>query len=222
VIKMKTWLKVLLIVLGVIVVLLVALYIWQGENIRALIKAWSSDSETLAAELEDLRTEHHEAIEEELGITLPVKPITAEQSQDLLSGKKTPEEVREEMGLPDQSEYSSTKEDIVSQCVAELYAYKADVMGYLGGLRQEAIYEWNSLSAKDKTKTKKSEIAMDGISKCYEYEAVVDGHVQEILDVYRGKLRAIGEDTGPIDILWNYYCDEKEAEKAFYFSQYLD
>ena len=221
-IAMKTWKKVLLIVLAVLVVLLIGLYIWQGENIRAMIKALTTDTQTLASDLEKLRTEHHEEIEKELGIVLPVKPITAQQSEDLLSGKKTPEEVKEEMNLPDQSTYSSTKEDIVSQCVAELYAYKAEVMGYLGGLKQDAIHQWNALSAKEKTKAKKSEIAMDGVSKCYEYEVVVDGRVQEILDVYRGKMKGIGEDTKPIDTLWNYYCDEKEAEKAFYFSQYLD
>lgn len=211
----------LLIILAVLVVALVALYIWQGENIRALFKALTTDTQTLATNLETIRQEHHKAIEKEMNITLPVQPVTAEQSKELLAGVKTPEQVKEEMGVSEVPTQGSTKEDYVSQCVTELYAYKAEVMGYLGGLKQEASREWNALSKSEQTSAKKSEIAMNGVSKCYEYEVVVDGRVQEILETYRGKMRAIGEDTQPIDILWNYYCDEKEAEKAYYFDQYL-
>ena len=168
-----------------------------------------------------MRNDHHTQIEDDLGITLPVKPVTAEQSKDLLDGKKTPEEVKQEISVGTTGQGSS-KEDIVSQCVAELYAYKAEVMGYLGGLKQSAIDQWNALSKSQRTAAKKSEIMMDGVSKCYSHEAVVDGRVQEILNVYREKMKSIGEDTAPIDILWNYYCDEKEAEKAYYFDQYLN
>lgn len=218
---MKTWKKVLWIVLAVIAALLIILYIWQGENIRALIRAFTTDSETLASDMETMRNDHHTQIEDDLGITLPVKPVTAEQSKDLLDGKKTPEEVKQEISVGTTGQGSS-KEDIVSQCVAELYAYKAEVMGYLGGLKQSAIDQWNALSKSQRTAAKKSEIMMDGVSKCYSHEAVVDGRVQEILNVYREKMKSIGEDTAPIDILWNYYCDEKEAEKAYYFDQYLN
>ena len=218
---MKTWKKGLLIALAVIVALLIALYIWQGENIRALIKAFVTDSDALASDMENLRNDHHAQIEQDLGITLPVKPVTADQSKDLLDGKKSPEEIKQEIGAGVTGQ-GSTKEDLVSQCVAELYAYKADVMGYLGGLKQAAIDQWNALSTSQRTATKKSEIMMDGVSQCYAYEAVVDGRVQDILDVYRGKMKAIGEGTASIDILWNYYCDEKEAEKAYYFDQYLN
>ena len=202
---MKTWKKVLLIILAVLVVGSIALYIWQGENIRAMIKALTTDPEVLASNLEALRNEHHQGIENDLNITLPVKPVSADQSNDLLDGKKTPEEVKQELGVVPEQTQAVTKEDIVSQCVAELYAYKADVMGYLGGLKQAAIDQWNALSSGERTTAKKSEIMMNGVSQCYEYEVVVDGRVQEILDIYRAKMKAIGEGTQLIDVLWNYY-----------------
>ena len=220
--KPKKWKKILLIILAVLAAGLIALYIWQGENIRAVFKALTTDPAVLASNLEALRNEHHKNIEDSMNITLPVKPVSADQSNDLLNGKKTPEEVKQEMGITPGQSQASTKEDIVSQCVAELYAYKADVMGYLGGLKQSAIDQWNALPAGERTTAKKSEIMMNGVSQCYEYEVVVDGRVEQILDVYRIKMKAIGEDTQPIDILWNYYCDEKEAEKAYYFGQYLN
>ena len=220
--KTKKWKKILLIVLAVLAAGLIALYIWQGENIRALFKALTTDPDVLASRLEDMRNEHHKNIEDDLNITLPVRPVSADQSKDLLNGNKTPEEVKQEIGVTSSQTQDGTKEDIVSRCVAELYAYKADVMGYLGGLKQAAIDKWNALPADQRTTAKKSEIMMDGVSQCYDYEVVVDGRVQEILDVYRTKMKAIGEDTQPIDVLWNYYCDEKEAEKAYYFGQYLN
>ena len=126
------------------------------------------------------------------------------------------------MGYSPDAGGASAKEDIIAQCVAELYAYKADVMGYLGGLRQAAADEWNALEPALRTKAKKAQIASAGLQQCYSYEAQVDGHVQQILATYRAKMVNIGEDTAPIDILWNYYCDEKEAEKSYYFDKYLD
>ena len=214
---MKKWVKVLLIILLVLVVLLAAVYIRFREEIRILYKALTTDPEVLAAELSDMREK-----QESTQIQVIVKPVTIEQSDDLLDGKTTPEDVKAQMGLNDYTGEASTKEDLVNQCIAELYAYKIDVMGYLGGLKQEALEQWNALSKKQRTKTKKMEIATAGLNKCYSYEVQVDGHVEEILDVYRGKMTAIGEDTAPIDILWNQYCEEKEAEKSYYLGKYMN
>ena len=210
----------------ILVLLLVgagALYLWQRENIHALITALTTDSQEIADRMETVRNEHHEQIQQHVDVPLQVSPVTTEQSSDLLDGKKTPEEVKQEMGLIlDENAELGNKDDIVNQCVAELYAYKADVMGYLGGLKQAAINEWNSLDKSQRTKAKKAQIGTNGLHQCYAYEAEVDAHVQEILEKYREKMRQIGEKTDPIDILWNYYCEEKEAEKSYYLDKYMD
>ena len=222
---MKKWLKVLLLCVLVLLLLAAGLYLWQRENINAIVHVLKTDSETIAQELENKRQEHHQAIEESTGNALTVKPITKEQSQDLLDGKVTPEEIKEELGLPTEPPAEtalSTQEDIINQCVAELYAYKADVMGYLGGLKQAALAQWRALDKKERTATKKAEISMEGLRQCYAYEAQVDAGVQEILGRYRSKMTDIGGDTKPIDDLWYYYCDEKEAEKSYYIDQYIN
>ena len=218
---MKPWKKILIAALILLLLAIAGLFVWQGENIRALYKALTADPQSIAADLTQIRDEHHKSIEEEYNVILKVKPVTTEQSEDLLDGKKTPEEVKQEMGYTN-SETLSNKDDIVAQCVAELYAYKADVMGYLGGLKQAAVQQWNALEPSERTKAKKAQIASDGLQQCYSYEAQVDGRVQEIIRIYREKILAIGESSAPIDILWNYYCDEKEAEKSYYFNKYLD
>lgn len=218
---MKPWKKILIAALILLLLAIAGLFVWQGENIRALYKALTADTKTIAADLAQIRDEHHKAIEEEYDVILKVKPVTTEQSEELLDGTKTPEEVKQEMGYISSGALSN-KDDIVAQCVAELYAYKADVMGYLGGLKQAAVQQWNALAPSERTKAKKAQIASAGLQQCYTYEAQVDGRVQEIIGIYREKILAIGESSAPIDILWNYYCDEKEAEKSYYFNKYLD
>lgn len=220
---MKTWKKVIIIVLVVLLAALAALYFWQRENIHALTKALTTDSQAIAADLEELRSAHLDALSESAQVNISVKPVTIQQSEDLLDGKVSPEEVKQEMGFtPDPVVQNASREDLVNQCIAELYAYKADVMGYLGGLKQEALNEWNALDKAQRTSTKKMEIGMAGLNKCYAYEAEVDGRVQEILATYRAKMAEIGEDSSPIDTLWVQYCDEKEAEKSYYLGKYLN
>ena len=132
------------------------------------------------------------------------------------------QEVQAQMGFdPSAVETVSSKEDILNQCIAELYAYKAEVMGTLGGIKQSLLDQWRSLPASARTVTKKAELVSAAVGQCYQYEATVDGNVQAILAVYRPKMIAIGEDPAPIDLLWNQYCDEKEAEKSFYMDKYM-
>lgn len=219
---MKLWKKIVLIFLALLVISILGIYIWQYENCNALITVWMSDSETIAKEMETKREEHHQAIQKDNDVEIVVKPVTTQQSEDLLNGKTTAEQVKEEMGVLDPNTAASGKEDIINQCVSALYAYKVDVMAHLGGLKQAALDQWTALSPADRTATKKAEIAMDGLHQCYAYEAQVDGHVEVLLEEYRGKMRQIGEDTKPIDDLWYYYCDEKQAEKSYYFDKYLN
>lgn len=218
---MKTWKKVILIILALLLAAAVGLYIWQGENIRALIKVLTTDSETIRQELTDVRDKHRQELEEAAQVEIYVPAVTPQQSEDLLDGKVTAEQVKEELGLNTPTPMASTA-DILNQCIAELYAYKADVMGYLGGLKQEAYNEWTALPAPQRTAAKKAEIANRGIGKCYDYEATVDGRVKEIIGIYHQKMVDIGGDPTPIDLLWNQYCDEKEAEKSYYFDKYLN
>lgn len=226
---MKIWKKIVLIVLAVMILALAGLYIWQRENINALYKTFTTDSQTIAKDLEEKRSSHHEALQEDSQVEITVKPVTTQQSNDLIDGKVAPEEVKAQMGVETvpQAETGTaaavaTKEDLVNQCVAALYAYKVDVMAHLGEMKQAAIDEWNALPPKERITARKMEISMAGLHKCYDYEVEVDAKVKEILAVYREKMTQIGEPTKPIDDLWVYYCDEKEAEKTYYFDKYLN
>ena len=229
---MKRWKKVLLAVLAALALLLGGLCIWQWSNIQAVYAFLTQDSEQIAQNLEQKREEHHQAIAELVG-DLTVSAPTTEQSDAILSGALSPEQVKEELGITAQLEKTGqvqepqtppvSVEELLRSCVAELYACKVDIMARLAELKQEALDEWFSLPAEEQTDTNLKELGLAGLRKCYslEVEVEVDRQVDGILDRYRGQLEAAGGDTSVLRDLRAYYEDEKTAEKAYYMDKYL-
>lgn len=233
---MKRWKKILLAVLAALVLLLGGLCLWQWNNIQALYAFLTQDSEQIAQNLEQKREEHHQAIADLVG-DLPVSAPTTEQSDAILSGAVSPEQVKEELGITAQLEKTepaqepqegeeeppaATAQELLRSCVAELYACKVDILGTLAQLKQEALAEWFALPAEEQTDTRLKEIGLAGLRKCYALEVEVDRQVDGILDRYRVQLEAIGGDTSVLKELRAYYEDEKTAEKAYYMDKYLN
>lgn len=245
---MKRWKKILLGILAALALLLGALCVWQWNNIQAVYTFLTLDSQQIAGNLEAKREEHHQAIEEAVG-QIAVKAPTTAQSDAILSGQLSPEEVKEALGItqqlqkteepaepaapqpsgtPDDSpaeapeEPAWTEQDLINSCVAELYGCKIDIMAVLGDLKAEALAEWNALPEEERTNTKLKEIGFAGLNRCYELEETVNDQVREILGRYRERLRQIGAGTAILDTLWDYYEDEKAAEKAYYLDKYMN
>ncbi len=114
-----------------------------------------------------------------------------------------------------------TADDIVNECVAELYACQVDLMGQLGKMKQTYSAKWSQLPPSQRTNKKKIELGMEGLNQCYGLEIDIDNKVQGILDKYEPKLKEIGADTDVLDTLWDYYCEVKASEKAYYLDKYL-
>lgn len=228
---MKRWKKILLAVLAALALLLGGLCVWQWNNIQALYAFLTMDSEEIAGNLELKREEHHQAIRETVG-ELTVNAPTTAQSDAILSGRVTSEEVKQELGITEQLARTEAEEqdptvqgptegDLINSCIAELYGCKIDVIAVLGGMKEAALAEWNGLPEEQRTEARLKEIGFEGLNRCYELEAVVDDQVREILGRYREKLRRIDGDPGILDTLWDYYEDEKAAEKAYYLDKYV-
>ena len=208
------------------------LCLWQWNNIQALYAFLTQDSRQIAENLEGQREEHHQAIQDAVGGGLNVRPPSTEQSDAILSGQLTPEEVKEELGITDQLQKTEepaqegeppayTAQDLVNSCVAELYGCKIDIMAVLAELKRETLAEWNALPAEERTDTKMKEFGLAGLNECYRLEAEVDDQVREILGRYETRLKEIGAKTAILDQLWTYYTEEKAAEKAYYLDKYL-
>ena len=94
-------------------------------------------------------------------------------------------------------------------------------MSQLSGMIADTKAEWTSLPKSERTTAKKTELGNALVSSVYALEGVADANVQSILDDGRARLEAIGEDPSVLDVLWDYYLDDKASEKAYYISQYL-
>lgn len=219
---MKRWKKIVLGVLAVLLAAAAAVAIWQRNNIRAVYTVLTKSSQDISGELDRVRQEHQRAIQGQAEIT--VSPPSTAQNNDLLSGKKTAEEVKEELGITEQLDAAAgeTAEELVNRCVAELYACEVDIMAQLAEMKQAMFEAWWALSVEERTNDKKMELGLAGLDDCYDLEVVTDDRVKEILGRYRERLEEIGADAGILDDLWAYYCEEKAAEKAYYLDQYMN
>lgn len=239
---MKRWKKILLIVVLVFVAVLAALCIWQRDNLKALYTALTKDETAILQDMAQNKQDLENALSDH---NITVLAPTIEQSQALIDGTASADDIKTEMGLtgetttepatepdsqpsqPPSSPSGGTSnqtqaEQLINSCVSELYACEVDLMGRLGAMKQEALNLWNSLSAQERTSSRLREIGMDGLNQCYVLEVEVDQTVKSILARYRTKLEALGADTGVLDTLWDYYCNEKNSQKAYYMNKYMN
>ena len=219
--------KVICLTLAILFLALSCLFLWQKDNIGAMILYLRTDSETISAQKYQLDLHHKEELEDATGEEILVTLPSAEQCEDLLSGTVTSEQVKDELGLtapleqPPVAQKTDTLGSIVNDCAAELAGYKVDVMSKLGSAKAEVLAQWAALPSEEKTSSKKTALIMDGLQLCYTYEVEVDTAVEGCLNRYRAKLEAIGEDPSVMDLFWKHYCNEKKTEKAFYLDKYL-
>lgn len=220
---MKRWKKILLVLLAALLLASGILCFRNRKNLAAVYTFVTTDSDTIGKNVERRREAHRRAIQE-VAPSISVSQPNTQQNDALLSGETTPEEVKKELGISAQLETAGsekTEEELVSNCVAELYACKVDLMAQLAEMKQAAVDQWVALPEEQRTETMKKEIGLAGLEDCYDLEVVIDAQVKEILERYRAALEKIGGSTAILDDLWDYYEDEKVDEKAYYMDKYL-
>ena len=190
--KRRSGCVVLLVIVLLILALLIGLAVWQRENLKALYISFTKDSEDITQELEDTRNQQQAALENKYEIT--VTPPDMQQTDDLLNGLLTPEEVKDALGLPQstpmpqpeetpqpettpqpgqptpaptptptptpvptpepglsQEEKQKLANDLVNQCVGELYACEVDLMARLGEMNSAAVAVWLALPKEERS-----------------------------------------------------------------------
>jgi len=268
---MKLWKRIVLIAVLGVTAAVVALGVWQRENIKALYTFLTRDSQSISQTLQDKQQAQQETLQKDYNITVLAPSI--EVSDDLLDGKVSPDEVKQNLGItsvpgaplegelaakptegdnpapapkpepvtppspppedpppqqpipPEPTEEEQRKQrldELVNQCVAELYACEVDLMAQLGQMKQAAIDERGALKPEERTAAKKQEIGFAGLDECYKLEVVVDKQVLAILDRYRPEIVELAGNDAVLTDLWRYYCDKKADQKAYYLDKYLD
>jgi len=113
-------------------------------------------------------------------------------------------------------------EELVNQCVTEMYAYEVDLMAEMGEMKKIALKDWNSRPSREKTKEKTIEFGFMWLNEVYKVEARADRNVKDILNRYRASLEDLRADVSVLDDMWKYYCDKKSDTKAYYLNKYLN
>lgn len=123
---------------------------------------------------------------------------------------------------PTEEERKAQIEELVNQCVTEMYAYEVDLMAEMGEMKKIALSDWNSRSPEGRTKEKTIEFGFLWLNEVYKVEARADRNVKDILSRYRVSLDELDADTSVLDDMWKYYCDKKSDTKAYYLNKYLN
>lgn len=248
---MKRWKKICLGIFLFLVVSGTGVAVWQKENLKALYLFLTNDSQSISQGLEDKQQQQQDALNKDYNVSVQAPSVEQsndlldgkldpEEVKESLGIKEEPDQMAEPVNPespakseqredPAQPSAGSEKNDpqqkidaVVNQCVSELYACEVDLMAQLGVMKQAALEEWKALPEEQRTKEKKLEIGFAGLEKCYDLEVVIDDRVEGILEKYRVSLEELGADTSVLDDLWNYYCEKKAIEKAYYMDKYLD
>jgi len=95
---MKRWKKIGLGAALGLVAAVAGLGVWQRENVKALYTFLTNDSESISQTLHDKQQAQQDTLQKDYNIT--VLPPSIDMSNDLLDGKISAEEVKENLGIP--------------------------------------------------------------------------------------------------------------------------
>lgn len=228
---MKTWKKILLCVLLLILVALVALCVWQRDNLAALKTSVSYSREDIAVMMEENDRKIAQSAQSVEGVT--VRDLTEEEKQDLRTGELNQEELLELLTtqLPEQCVtpeaqpspespqppvQEESAEKALSKCLAEIYLMKAEYTAWLEDKNQEAIDEYVALEESQRTTAAKYSIGMRCMREALEKEKECDARMEEMKEKIRVLLDKLGRDDSLIDEIQAAYEEEKELKKAYF------
>ena len=230
--KMKKWVKVLICVLAILLVTVIALAIWQRNNISAVFKMLTSDKEQIAQEM----NENKEQLEKELQEKYPsvIDDITAEQEEKILRGELTVEEVvaeinkkYEERRAEQQSAIGSANSSsgnnaavdrLIGDKVIEIYSLKAYYLGQLGQLEAAVKSDYSALPENKRNIIGKKELVSKYMGRATSLMSQCDSRVESVLSELKSGLESYGADTSIIKRIRNAYENEKALKKAYYMS----
>lgn len=241
---MKKSIKILLTFLMIMVIIAAGVFIWQYDNIAALINGLNNSTEDLAVKIDD----HRNKLKAEVKKYVPetIEDISAEDEQKLLKGEMNIDEIAEKYNLP--IEYMKDEEVLIPEkmpneiivsddlqsddikkiekeigdSVARMYALKAKYVNKLGELEREVIKEYTNLPKSKQNTEGKKELVMSNIDYVASLEKTCDTEVGKVVSSLEKNLKELGGDLEIIQVLKKAYTDEKELKKSYYLSMYND
>ncbi len=228
---MKLWKKIVLWIVLFFLASVIALAVWQFDNIMVLVKTFSTSSADIAREIDISKKQ----LEQELKEQYPsvVSDFSAEEEKKIIKGELSVEDAvsslnekfenrkskeKDKTGQPVQNN-SKTREEVdalIGEKAIELYSLKAYYLGKLGQMEASVKKDYASMPKEKKNLIGKKElvskymgIALGLLSEC-------DARVEKLLTELNAELKKLDADTSIIKKIRDAYENEKNLKKAYY------
>lgn len=185
----------LLLIATAVIAVIIALAVWQRDNIRAFCLSLRYDDKELEYQLE--------RIEEEL--TGELDEMKEELKTQAVLSSKSSQSMHEE---------DSSKLARADEIVSEIYALRDSYSERLDELKAQASDEYYSLPDEGKTSEEKKRIALSYIDDGTALERECDEKIEALLSELKSLLDALGKDTDIVNDAAYAYAQAKQTKKA--------
>lgn len=237
---MKKWQKITFVAIGIVLLGLGGVALWQRENLQAVYEAMHYNAEELGSQIQSTKQEVERVLEKyDLE---SIRRLTPEEEEQVKKGELSLEEAVERM-MPTRNEEAGTKEegvesqdtpeakpettpqtvskkesDLVKASTVKMYELQAKYLSLLGELEARGMQALRAIPSDQRTVQKMMSVGMPFMQKGLALESQCDGEVENVLHHLKEELVAIGADYDIVETMRQAYYTEKRLKKAYYLS----
>lgn len=216
---MRTGTKIVLSILGIAAILMIALAVWQWNNLKALYDGLAMDPAAIQEELDANQEAFEEAMD---AYHVPKKEFTQEEIDQLVSGELSAEDVADSLIQKEepssgegQTPPEETVEDLIQKEIAKMYVLRETYVGKLDVIVQSAIDEYAASGGSQS----KEDIVYGKMGELTALEKECDQQVAAVTARLRELLKEAGQDNSLAELVEDTYQSEKSMKKASYIQQ---
>lgn len=216
---MRTGTKIVLSILGIAAILMIALAVWQWNNLKALYDGLAMDPAAIQEELDANQEAFEEAMD---AYHVPQKEFTQEEIEQLVSGEVSAEDVADSLIQKEepssgegQTPPEETVEGLIQKEIAKMYVLRETYVGKLDAIVQSAIDEYVASGGSQS----KEDIVYGKMGELTALEKECDQQVAAVTARLRELLKEAGQDNSLAELVEDTYQSEKSMKKASYIQQ---
>lgn len=238
---MKKWQKITFVAIGMVLLGLGGVALWQRENLQAVYEAMHYNPEELGSQIQSTKQEVERVLEKyDLE---SIRRLTPEEEEQVKKGELSLEEAVERMMPTRNEEVVGTKEegvesqdtpeakpetthqavskkesDLVKASTVKMYELQAKYLGLLGELEARGMQALRAIPSDQRTVQKMMSVGMPFMQEGLALESQCDGEVENVLHHLKEELVALGADYDIVETMRGAYYTEKRLKKAYYLS----
>ncbi len=215
--KKKTIVCVIIFVCAAILIAL--FWLWQRNNISALVTSVSKTEEQIAVEIDVSKKKLEEELVDKYSTV--ISDFTAEEEKQIIKGDISVDDAVSKLN----KKYEETKKNtsnatevdkLIGDKAIELYSLKAYYLGQLGQMEAKVKREYSALPNDKKNLIGKTEIVERHMGTAMSLLNQCDKQVAQLLAELEEDLKRLNADTSIIKTIRNAYENEKALKKAYY------